>query len=117
MVSTGLVELDRLLNGTGYPEKSTILIVGPPGIGKEGVGYWFVNSGLNEGDFCLYITTLAVSEVVQDLGAFHIDLREKRPLWIASEGGEIRCDINNLASLSFNIKEVLRKNADKRIRI
>src|SRR5579872_7346172 len=79
MVSTGLFELDRLLNGTGYPEKSTILIVGPPGIGKEGVGYWFVNSGLNEGDFCLYITTLAVSEVVQDLGAFHIDVREKRP--------------------------------------
>ncbi len=122
MVSTGIAELDGLLNDVGYPERSTILIVGPPGVGKEGLGFWFVNSGLLEGDFCIYITTLTVSEVEQDLRAFHIDVRkERRPLWIASDGGEIKCDINDLASLSFNIKEVLRKNSEngnrKRIRI
>jgi circadian clock protein KaiC len=117
MVSTGLSELDRLLNGVGYPDRSTILILGPPGVGKEGVAYWFVNSGLSEGDFCLYVTTLAVSEVEEDLKAFRIDTSERRPTWIASEGGEIKCDINDLPGLSFNIKEVLKRNADRRIRI
>ncbi len=62
MVSTGVEELDRLLK-EGYPEKSAILVAGPPGIGKETLGYWFMQSGLSQGDFFLYITRLAVSEV------------------------------------------------------
>ena len=38
MVSSGVPALDPLL-GDGYPDKSTILVVGPPGIGKEALGY------------------------------------------------------------------------------
>jgi KaiC/GvpD/RAD55 family RecA-like ATPase len=117
MVTTGLRELDELLNNSGYPERSTILVAGPPGIGKEALGYWFLSSGLSCGDFCIYVTTLSVSEVEQDLRAFHIDIKEKRPFWIASDGGELKCDVNDLSALSFNIKEVLKKNADKRIRV
>jgi KaiC/GvpD/RAD55 family RecA-like ATPase len=117
MASTGLEELDRLLGGDGYPDKSTILAVGPPGIGKEALGYWFTYSGLVQGDFCLYVTRLAVTEVLQDIKAFNIDVQQRVPIWFASEGGQIKFDISDLSGLSVNIKEILRKNGDRRIRI
>jgi predicted ATP-dependent serine protease len=40
LISTGLSSIDHLLGTEGYPDKSTILVVGPPGIGKEALGYW-----------------------------------------------------------------------------
>jgi KaiC/GvpD/RAD55 family RecA-like ATPase len=56
MASTGLEQLDKLLGGESYPDKSAILEVGPAGIGKEALGYWFTRSGLLQGDFCVYLT-------------------------------------------------------------
>jgi KaiC/GvpD/RAD55 family RecA-like ATPase len=116
LVSTGVPSLDSLL-GEGYPEKSTVLVVGPPGIGKEALGYWFTQSGLSQGDFCLYVTRLSVHEVLQDGKAFNVDMKQRVPLWFASEGGEVRGEINDLAGLSFNIKEVLKLNSNRRIRV
>ncbi len=116
MVSSGIASLDPLL-GDGYPDKSTILVVGPPGIGKEALGYWFTQSGLSQGDFCLYVTRLSVKEVQQDERGFGVDTQQRVPLWYASEGGQIKYDVNDLAGLSFNIKEVLKQNAGRRVRI
>jgi KaiC/GvpD/RAD55 family RecA-like ATPase len=101
----------------GYPDKSAILVVGPPGIGKEALGYWFTKSGLSQGDFCLYVSRLSVGEILQDIKGFGIDMTQRVPLWLAGEGGQIKCDINDLAAFSFNMKEVLRENANRRIRI
>jgi circadian clock protein KaiC len=115
MVSTGLEELDRIL-GRGYPERSSILVAGPPGIGKEAIPYRFIQSGLEQGDFCLYVTRLSAGDVREDMAAFGIDLRQE-PVWMAAEGSELKCDVNDLAGLSSNIKDVLRKNADRRIRV
>ncbi len=120
MVSTGLEQLDAVLGGEGYPERSSILVRGPPGVGKEALGYWFIRSGLIAGDFCLYVTRLPVSEVLEDIKAFRIPT-DRLPIWMASEGSELRCDISDLTSLSASIKETLRKNSSssdgKRIRI
>jgi len=116
LVSSGVAALDPLL-GDGYPDKSTILVVGPPGIGKEALGYWFTHSGLVQGDFCLYVTRLSVKEVLQDEKGFGIDTQQKVPLWFASEGGQIKYDVNDLAGLSFNIKETLKQTAGRRTRI
>lgn len=115
MVSTGLRELDQLLGG-GYPDRSSILIVGPPGIGKESLGYRFTQSGLLQGDFCLYATRLSVSEVLQDVKAFNVE-PWLQPLWLASQGSQVKLDVNDLTSLSFNIKENIRKAGDKHVRI
>ena len=92
-------------------------MVGPPGIGKEALGYWFTHAGLMQGDFCLYITRLSVKEVLQDEKGFGIDLQQKVPLWFASDGGQIKYDANDLAGLSYGIKEVLKQNGGRRIRI
>ncbi|MDA4136696.1 MAG: RAD55 family ATPase [Thaumarchaeota archaeon] len=117
MASSGVPALDQILAGEGYPDKSTILVVGPPGIGKEALGYWFTRSGLGVGDFCLYVTRLSVKEVLQDEKGFGIDTQQKVPVWFASDGGQIKYDVNDLASLSYNIKELLRQNAGRRIRV
>ena len=116
MVSTGVASLDTLLNN-GYPDRSAVLVVGPPGIGKEALGYWFTKAGLNQGDFCLYVTRLPVREVLHDIKGFGVDLQQKVPLWLASDGGQIKYDVNDLAALSFNIKDVLKRNSNRRIRV
>ena len=115
MVSTGLKELDQLLGG-GYPEKSSILIVGPSGIGKEALGYRFTQSGMLQGDACLYATRLSVSDVVQDVKGYKID-PWLDPAWFASSGSRDRLDINDLTGLSSKIKEIIGKSLDKRIRV
>jgi circadian clock protein KaiC len=117
LASTGVPSLDDLLGSDGYPDGSTVLVVGPPGIGKEALGYWFTHSGLIQNDFCLYNTRLSAKEVLQDTKAFNIDFSQRVPFWFSSSGGQLKFDINDLAGLSYNIKDILKKNSDKRIRI
>jgi KaiC/GvpD/RAD55 family RecA-like ATPase len=117
LASSGIPALDKILAGDGYPDRSTVLLVGPPGIGKEALGYWFIQSALHQGDFCLYVTRLSVKEVLQDEKGFGIDTQQRVPLWFASEGGQIKYDVNDLAGLSHNIKEVLKQNTGRRIRV
>jgi KaiC/GvpD/RAD55 family RecA-like ATPase len=118
LVSTGFEQLDTVLGGDGYPEKSSILVAGPPGVGKEALGYWFTRLGLLSGDFCIYVTHLAVSEVLEDMRAFRIST-DKLPIWIAPEGSQLKCDVNDLVGLSSTIKETIQKNSvnGKRIRV
>jgi len=116
LASSGIPALDKLLTD-GYPDKSAVLVVGPPGIGKEALGYWFTKSGLVQGDFCLYVSRLPVREVLQDVKGFNIDMQQKVPFWLTSDGGQIKYDVNDLAAFSFNVKEVLKQNGTRRIRI
>ena len=116
MASSGVPALDKLL-ADGYPDKSSILIVGPPGIGKEALGYWFAQTGLVQGDFCLYVTRLSVREVLQDVKGFGIDMQQRVPFWLSSDGGQVKYNVNDLASFSYNLKDVLKQNANRRIRV
>lgn len=116
LASSGIPALDKLL-ADGYPDKSAVLIVGPPGIGKEALGYWFTQTGLVQGDFCLYVTRLTVREVLQDVKGFGIDMLQRVPLWLAADGGQVKYDLSDLAALSYNIKDILKKNANRRIRV
>jgi KaiC/GvpD/RAD55 family RecA-like ATPase len=117
LASTGIQALDSILGGDGYPDRSAILVVGPPGIGKEALGYWFTHSGLVQNDFCLYTTRLSVREVLQDVKAFSVDFSQKVPFWFSSEGGQMKFDVNDLSGLSYNIKDILKRNGNRRIRV
>jgi KaiC/GvpD/RAD55 family RecA-like ATPase len=116
LASSGIPALDRLLTD-GYPDRSTVLVTGAPGVGKQALGYWFTYSGLLQGDFCLYVTRLSSKEVIRDAKGFGIDYSQKVPLWIAGDDGQIRYDHRDLPGLSFNIKDALKKNSARRIRI
>jgi KaiC/GvpD/RAD55 family RecA-like ATPase len=114
-VSSGIPAFDRLLV-KGYPNKSAILVIGPSGSSKESLLYRFIQDGLVHGDVCLYVTRLSTREVLEDAEGFGIDMKNKGLLWL-SRDSESKCDMNNLAGLSFNIKEILRLNSNQRIRI
>ena len=116
MATTGVSSLDGLLPG-GYPDRSAILVVGPPGIGKEALGYWFTKAGLDQGDFCLYVTRLPVREVLHDIEGLGIDTRNRVPLWYASDGGQFKFEVGDLAGLSHGVKEILKQNAGRKVRI
>ena len=116
MVSTGVPTLDSLLGTDGYPDRSSILVVGPPGIGKEVLGYWFIRSGLVQGDFCLYATHRSVSDVLRDMKGVGIST-ERVPEWISSSGSPVKCDLRDATSISFNIKEAAHRNKDRRVRV
>jgi KaiC/GvpD/RAD55 family RecA-like ATPase len=50
LASTVFPALDKLVRYEGYPDRSASLAVGPPGIGKEALGYKFTYAGLLEND-------------------------------------------------------------------
>ena len=91
--------------------------MGPPGIGKEALGYRFAYAGLEKGEFSAYATSLAVRDVLQDIKAFGIDTSQKVPFWFAASGGQLSYNVSDLSGVSFSIKEVLKKNSDRRARI
>ena len=117
LASSGFPSLDKLLGHEGYPDRSAILAVGPPGIGKEALGYKFAYASLEKGEFSAYATSLAVRDVLQDIKAFGIDTAQRVPFWFAPSGGQLTYDVNDLANVSFNIKDVLKKNSDRRVRV
>ena len=116
MVSTGVQSLDSLLGTDGYPDKSAILVVGPPGIGKETLGYWFVHSGLVQGDYCLYVTHRPVTDVLRDMKGSGIG-SERVPEWIASSGSPVKCDLRDSTAISFNMKEAVHRNKTRGVRV
>ncbi|HXW36970.1 MAG TPA: RAD55 family ATPase [Nitrososphaerales archaeon] len=116
-MSSGIPALDQILGTDGYPDGSVVLVVSPPGIAKEVLGYWFTHAGLVQNDFCLHITKLSVKDVLRDAMVFGIDYSERVPLWMASYGGQLKLDVNDLAGLSFSIKDAVAKNAERRLRI
>jgi len=115
LASTGVEELDRLLGG-GYPDRAVVLVSGPSGIGKEALAYRFIERGLAAGEFCLYVTKSASSEVLQDFRGFGVDTA-RVPVWYSRDGGERRFSPSDLSALSFNIKELLKGASASRIRI
>ena len=117
MPSSGIPFLDHVLGGEGYPTKSAILLMGPPGIGKEALGYYFIRSGAVLGDFCLYITRLPVTEVLHDVAAFNWNDSGRSCYWIASGGGDVNLDLRNLDTIDDSIREALGKRGNRNVRV
>ena len=116
MPTSGVAALDRMLAG-GYPEKSAILVEGPPGNEKEALSYKFLHSGLGEGHFCLYITRLPPQEIIQDARACGVDFASQNPLWMSPEGGNRDYSPSDLAAVSFGVKEILKGHQGTKTRI
>jgi KaiC/GvpD/RAD55 family RecA-like ATPase len=115
LVSTGVPSLDQILND-GFPDRSSILVLGQSGLGKQALGYWFMKSGLTQGDYCLYVTHKPVSDVLRDMKGFGVGT-DRVPEWIASGGSEVRCDLKDTTAISYNIKQMMQRNAGRRMRI
>ncbi|MBR9682453.1 MAG: AAA family ATPase [Candidatus Aenigmarchaeota archaeon] len=63
-VKTGIIGLDHLLGG-GLPEKSSIMLIGPPGCGKTTLAQQFMSQGIKEKDGLMYVTLDAGPEEIE----------------------------------------------------
>ncbi|HXW36587.1 MAG TPA: RAD55 family ATPase [Nitrososphaerales archaeon] len=115
MVSTGVASLDQILND-GYPDRSSVLVLGQSGLGKQALGYSFVSSGLKQGDYCLYVTHKPVSDIIRDMKGFGV-AGLVQPEWIASSGSPLKCDLRDATSISYNVKQALQRNSGRRVRV
>ena len=69
-VSTGVAQLDRIMGG-GFPQHSTALLVGPPGIGKTTLGLHFLSECNHDNPglfFGFYETPAAICDKAKVLG-------------------------------------------------
>jgi KaiC/GvpD/RAD55 family RecA-like ATPase len=116
LVSTGIESLDRILVD-GYPDRSAVLVTGPPGTGKEALGYWFIHSGLVQGDYCLYVTHRPVGDILRDMKGFGVNTDRVVPDWIASSGSAKKCNLRDTTAVSYDIKQSVSQNMRRRIRV
>jgi KaiC/GvpD/RAD55 family RecA-like ATPase len=117
MVSSGIPALDQVLGGEGYPAKSAILIVGPAGIGKEALGYFFTQAGLEADDYCAYMTRLTMNDVVHDQRAFGVRPATRVPVWVTQSGGQAQLDVKDLGHLQATLTELMARNSGRKIRL
>ena len=64
----------------------------------------------------MYITRVSVNEVIRDQRVFGVET-QRTPFWMAGDGGQVKYDLNDLSGLSYKIKDILKKNESRRIRI
>ncbi|MDY6768927.1 MAG: ATPase domain-containing protein [Candidatus Nanohaloarchaea archaeon] len=67
--STGIGGLDEEISG-GFPQNTSILLVGPPGVGKSTFANQFLFQGLQEGEKALYITLDSSPEEVKETARY-----------------------------------------------
>jgi len=115
VTSSGIPEFDDLLD-SGYPERTTVLVMGPTGTEKEVIAYKFVRSALQDSCLCIFVTNLSVTEVSRDFRAFGVDISPEGIIWYAKEGSTLKFQ-NDLTKISFEIKDLLKKNSERKIRI
>jgi len=81
-VSSGIGELDRMLDGGGYYRGSSVLISGTPGSGKTTLGARFLEAGCERGERgLLFAFEESPAQIVRNMRSVRIDLQR----WLESE--------------------------------
>ncbi len=95
-LSTGVSELDALIDG-GYPKSRTVLLTGGPGVGKTIIALQFVDSACRSGLKCLYLATEETPEELKlQAGQLNLPIaeyEEKGLLWIVPALAERMADV------------------------
>lgn len=74
-VSTGIRELDDMLDGKGFYRGSSIMISGTAGTGKTSLAAAFVEAACERGERCLYFAfEESADQIIRDMRSIDIDL-------------------------------------------
>lgn len=124
-LKTGLEKLDKILNG-GFPEKSSILVEGAPGVGKSTLGYNFLYQGLKSDEIAFIVyANRSNEEILTEFKSRGIDLvaekLEEKIFWIDTTGmsrgaNVLPCSLSELFTISNVLKEFLERQKDKKMR-
>ncbi|MFO8234453.1 MAG: circadian clock protein KaiC [Bacteroidales bacterium] len=76
-VSTGIPDLDNMMDNKGFYRASSILISGTSGTGKSSMASLFANSACTNGEKCLYFSfEESVDQICRNMGSIGMDLRQ-----------------------------------------
>ena len=74
-ISSGVKELDDMLDGKGFYRGSSILITGTAGTGKSSLSAAFVDAACRRGERCLYFAfEESTSQIIRNMRSISIDL-------------------------------------------
>ena len=74
-ISSGIVELDQMLDGPGYFRGSSVLVTGTAGTGKTSMGAHFVEAACRRGERALYFSfEESPSQIVRNMRSVGIEL-------------------------------------------
>jgi circadian clock protein KaiC len=74
-ISTGIPELDDMLEGRGYYRGSSVLVSGKAGTGKSSLAAHFVDAACRRGERCVYFAfEESMSQVVRNMRSIGIEL-------------------------------------------
>jgi len=74
-VSTGIKELDNMLDGKGFYRGSSVLLSGTAGTGKSSLAAAFVDAACSRGERCLYFAfEESTSQILRNMRSIGIDL-------------------------------------------
>ena len=120
-MKTGIPALENLLKN-GFPQKCIILLEGPPGIGKEVIGYFMIYNALKQGYPCFYVYYGKTKEELQkEFEKFNLKIGNfKNMCWVdasklSKDGNIYPCDIEDLLTIDLTIKKLLSKFKEKLI--
>lgn len=76
-MSTGVAELDEMLDGKGVFRDSSILVSGAAGTGKTSLAASVVDAACRRGEHCLYFAfEEAAGQIIRNMGSIGIDLQQ-----------------------------------------
>ena len=76
-VSSGIVEVDQMLEGKGYFKGSSVLISGTAGTGKSSMAVAFANSVCQKGQKCLIFSfEESPDQIIRNMGSIGYDLKK-----------------------------------------
>ena len=104
MVSSGIEDLDHILEDRGYPDGSSILLISPPGAGNAPIAYLFLKSGFACDDIVMCLTFKPIADMLSDMAVFGMK-KESPTRFIQCYTDTSQYNLNNLTNLFIDIKK------------